>query len=53
MIGCGAGSASAEPRRRITAKMPARPVERREEQQSGGGHDPDREEPPTRRRHDG
>ena len=45
----GAGPASAEPRRRITVKRPARPVERREEQQSGGGDDPDLEEPPTRR----
>ena len=45
----GAGSASAEPRRRITGKRPMRPVERREEQQSGGGDDPNREEPPTRR----
>ena len=43
----GAGSSNAEPRRRITVKRPASPVERREEQQSGGGDD--REEPPTRR----
>ena len=48
MVG-GAGSASAEPRRRITVKRPARTVEKREKQQSGGGDDPDREEPPTRR----
>ena len=45
----GTGSASAEPRRRITVKRPTRSVERREEQQSGGGDDPVREEPPTRR----
>ena len=45
----GAGSASAETRRRITVKRPARPVDRGEEQQSGGGDDPDRDEPPTRR----
>ena len=44
----GAGYASAEPRRRITVRRPARPVERCEEQQSGGD-DPAREEPPTRR----
>ena len=31
-----------EPRRRITVKRPARPVEWREEQQSGGGDDPSR-----------
>ena len=46
----GAGSASAEPRRRITVKRPARPVERREERQSGRGDDPDREEPASRSR---
>ena len=45
----GAGPASAEPRRRITVKRPARPEERREEYRDGGGDDPDREEPPTRR----
>ena len=44
-----AGPASAEPRRRIRGKRPARPEERREEQRDGGGDDPDREEPPTRR----
>ena len=48
----GVGSASAETRRRITVKRPARPVDRREEQQSGGGDDPDRDEPPTRRQRD-
>ena len=43
----GAQPASAEPRRTITVKRPARPEERRE--RDGGGDDPDREEPPTRR----
>ena len=43
------GPASAEPRRRITVKRPARTEERREEQRDGGRDDPDREEPPTRR----
>ena len=45
----GAAPASAEPRRRITVKRPARPAEKREDRQNGGGDDPDREEPPTRR----
>ena len=45
----GAGPASAEPRRRITVKRPARPEKRREEQRDGGGDDPNRDEPPTRR----
>ena len=45
----GVDAANAGTRRRITAKRPARPGERREEQQSGGGDDPDRDEPPTRR----
>ena len=45
----GAWPASAEPRRTITVKRPARPAGRREERQNGGGDDPDREEPPTRR----
>ena len=35
MMGC-AGPASAVPRRRITAKRPARPEEGREEQRDGG-----------------
>ena len=43
----GAGPASAEPRRRIRGKRPARPEERREERRDGSGDDP--EEPPTRR----
>ena len=45
----GAGSASADPLRRITVKSPARPEKRRVEQQKGGCDDTDLEEPPTRR----